>query len=236
MKVLADDTSMIEREVDARITYPCYKSFDDFIDVERLKSLDGYMTERITRRLHAPASDYFLNQHRLDAATPHQPGAREIWLTRTLPGTPYDYLDLNRTEVWRLTEEANEFVALLEFIDTLPFKARGRMLVIYDATGAAVPVHRDHLETEVLHEFIWFRTNLGKPFFMFNHHTDEKLYVESYSAWFDTVNQFHGSDRRQGLSFSIRVDGIFSDEFRSRIPVPTSNAASTPALWACLAD
>ncbi|HEV2801656.1 MAG TPA: hypothetical protein VGW12_14375 [Pyrinomonadaceae bacterium] len=236
MKVRADDTLMIEREVDARITYPCYKSLDDLIDVERLKSLDAYMKERIARRLSASAGDYFLNQHRLDAATPYQPGAREIWLTRTLPGTPYDYLDLNRTELWRLTKEASEFAALLEFIETLPFKETGRMLVIYDDTGAAVPAHRDHLETEVLHEFIWFRTNLGKPFYMLNHHTDTKLYVESYTAWFDTVNQFHGSDARPGLSFSIRVDGIFSDEFRRRIPVPERNLASTPALWACLTD
>jgi hypothetical protein len=67
---------------------------------------------------------------------------------------------------------------------------------------------------------------------MLNHRTDEKLYVESYSAWFDTVNQFHGTDPGEGITFSIRVDGIFNDEFRRRIPVPVSNRASTPALWA----
>ena len=69
---------------------------------------------------------------------------------------------------------------------------------------------------------------------MLNHRTGEKRYVESYSAWFDSVNQFHGSDARPGLSFSIRVDGVFTDEFRRRIPVPAANPASTPALWACL--
>jgi hypothetical protein len=68
---------------------------------------------------------------------------------------------------------------------------------------------------------------------MLNHQTDEKLYVDSYSAWFDTVNQFHGSDPQEGLSFSIRVDGRFTDAFRKLIPVPEYNLASTPALWAC---
>src|SRR3712207_8126464 len=30
--------------------------------------------------------------------------------------------------------------------------------------------------------------------------TGEKLYVASHSAWFDTVNQFHGADPSGGLS------------------------------------
>jgi hypothetical protein len=34
------------------------------------------------------------------------------------------------------------------------------------------------------------------------------------------------------LVFSIRVDGIFSDEFRKQIPRPAFNAASTPSYWA----
>lgn len=236
MNARADDTLMIEREVDPRVSYPCYKSLDEFIDVERLKALDGYIVERLTRRLGAPVGDYFLNEHRLDAKSPHQPGAKEIWLTRTLPGTPYNYLDLDRTELWRPTEATGEFSSLMEFISTLPFKATGRILVIYDDTGAAVPAHRDHLDTELCHEFIWFRTNPNKPFYVLNHHTGEKQYVESYSAWFDTVNQFHGSDAHRGLAFSIRVDGIFTDEFRRRIPVPATNPASAPALWASISN
>jgi hypothetical protein len=67
---------------------------------------------------------------------------------------------------------------------------------------------------------------------MLNHETGEKLYIAGYSAWFDTVNQFHGCDGTDGLSYSIRVDGRFTDEFRSRIPRPPFNAASTPSYWA----
>jgi hypothetical protein len=232
MKTPADDTGMAGREVDPRITYPCYKSFDEFIDVERLKSLDGYVTERIKQHLEAQRDDYFLNQHRLSAATPSRPGAREVWLTRAKPGVPYNYLDLDKTELWARTDAADEFSSLMDFIETLPFKATGRMLIIYDDTARSVPAHRDHLSTEVCNDFIWFRTNLTKPFYVLNHLTGEKLYVRSYSAWFDTVNQFHGSDPREGLSFSVRVDGHFTDEFRKRIPVPAYNPASTPALWA----
>ncbi|HLL77379.1 MAG TPA: hypothetical protein VK421_19145 [Pyrinomonadaceae bacterium] len=234
MKAPADDTGVIRAEVDPRITYPCYKSLDEFIDVGRLKSLDGYITERINRHIAARRDSYFLNQHRLDARTPYVPGVREIWLTRTLPGMPYDYLDLDKPELWRPTDAAEEFSELMDFLATLPFKATGRILVIYDDSGAVTPAHQDHLSTDVCHHFVWLRTNRRKPFYVLNHETGEKLYVDSYSAWFDTVNQFHGSDGGEGLTFSIRVDGTFTDDFLRHVPKPASNPASAPALWASL--
>lgn len=217
---------------ESRIAYPSYKSFDEFIDINRLKSLDEYLVERIHEHMRTGSKDLFLNEHRLDPATPYEPGAREVWLTRTKTGTPYDYLDLNKPELWHPTEWATKFSRLMDFIETLPFESTGRILIIYDDQGVEVPAHCDHLQKDVCHEFIWFRTNLVKPFYMYNHHSGEKLYVESYSAWFDTVNQFHGSDAAPGLSFSIRVDGIFSREFRRNIPTPSANVASTPSLWA----
>jgi hypothetical protein len=217
-----------------QITYPSYKSLDPFIDLQWLKSLDGYLTEKLSAKLAGGKSDLFLNQYRLDPNTPHQPGAREIWLTRTAPGTPYNYLDLDKTALWQRTAEAAEFALLMDFIETLPFKATGRILIIFDDGGSEVPAHRDHLQTETCHEFIWFRTNLKKPFYMYAPATGEKIYVRSHSAWFDTVNQFHGSDAAPGLAFSIRVDGIFNDTFRKQIPAHSGNAAATAAIWATL--
>lgn len=147
---------------------------------------------------------------------------------------PDSYYDLDRTDLWQRSPDANEFALLMDFIATLPFKATGRMLIMYDEAGREVPAHRDHVETHILHDFIWFRTNLVKPFYTLDARTGEKLYVESYSAWFDTVNQYHGADASDGLTFSIRVDGRFFDEFAERIPRPSTNAASTPAYWASI--
>lgn len=223
----------IERaKVDPRITYPCYKSFDEFIDVERLKSLDGYLTERISEHIEARKDiQFYTGPYRLKESSPDRPGTRMIYLARS--NQPESYFDLDKTELWKRTPEADEFSLLMDFIETLPFKATGRMLIMYDDVARPVSAHRDHTSTEVCHEFVWFRTNLNKPFYMFNPETNEKRYVDSYSAWFDTVNQFHGTDPQEGLSFSIRVDGHFTDEFRKRIPTPAYNHASTPALWAC---
>ena len=223
--------------VDSRITYPCYKSFDEFIDVEHLRSLDSYVTEKINRHIETRREDYFINLYRLSAETPYQPGVREIWLSRPKAGLPPDYLDLvDQIEDWELTENAPEFDELMRFIETLPFAGKGRMLIIYDDAQKTVPAHRDHLNTKICSEFIWFRTNFRKPLYMLNPQTNGKKFVASYSAWFDVVNQYHGSDAVEGLSFSIRVDGKFTDELRAQIPKPEVNPASTPAFWACVSE
>lgn len=216
--------------------YPCYKSFDEFVDLEKLKSLDAYLVAKIHNHIANQREQYFLNAYRLDTKTPQKPGAREIWLTtpnltKATPGADI-YDELDRSELWDLSADSEQFPLLLEFIQTLPFETTGRMLIIYDDLATAVPAHRDHLDTNVCQEFIWFRTNLRKPFFMLNHLNTQKQYVESYTAWFDSVNQFHGTEAVQGLSFSIRVDGRFTDEFRKQIPFAAENLASTPALWA----
>jgi hypothetical protein len=214
--------------------YPSYKDLDPFIDVSRLRSLDAYIRERIKRRLERSRDlAFYTGPFLLKADSSALPGSRLVYLSRSQ--REENYYDLDRTELWRPSEEAEEFSELMDFIATLPFKATGRMLIMYDESGRAVSAHRDHDSAELCHEFIWLRTNFDKPFYMLNPETDEKLYVASHSAWFDSVNQFHGADASGGLSFSIRVDGVFSDDFRKRIPFPTTGRASAPSLWAATA-
>jgi hypothetical protein len=219
-------------KVETPTIYPSYKSFDQFIDVEWLKSLDGYVTERVRRHLEAEQDhQFFTGPFTLREESPVRPGTRMIYLSQSK--LPDSYYDLDRTELWEPAPAAAEFPELMKFIRSLPFVATGRMLIMYDHIPRPVTPHRDHDVVEVCHEFVWFRTNLSKPFYMLDHRTGEKLYVDSYSAWFDTVNQFHGSDPCDGLTFSIRVDGHFTPEFKRLIPRPRTNPASAPALWAC---
>ena len=220
---------------DPRISYPSYKSLDAYIDVERLRALDGYISRRLRKRLAAAGDTaFYTGPYKLQQESADLPGTRMVYLSRAASSDRY--LDLDNTDLWEQTESATEFSLLMDFIDTLPFKATGRMLIMYDTQARPVTAHRDHMETDICHDFIWFRTSKKKPFYMLNHITGEKLYVDSYSAWFDSVNQFHGSDAYEGLSFSIRVDGIFTDEFKAKIPKPEYNISSTPSLWACLED
>ncbi len=217
-----------------RAVYPSYVDLDPFIDVARLKGLDLYVRERLERRLErARDLQFYTGPFLLDGRAPERPGPRRVYLAESERGNGLEaYYDLDDTSVWRPTADAGEFSELMDFIATLPFAATGRMLIIYDDSGRAVPAHRDHDDAEICHEFIWLRTNFDKPFYMLDPESGEKLYVEGHSAWFDSVNQFHGADASGGLSFSIRVDGRFSDDFRKQIPFPETGRAAAPALWA----
>ncbi|MFN2501704.1 MAG: hypothetical protein ABR530_06810 [Pyrinomonadaceae bacterium] len=226
-----DGVSSERAKVHPTICYPSYKSFDEFIDVERLRSLDGYLIQRIKRRLNTDDDlKFYTGPYTLNEDKAGRPGSRMIYLSRS--DRPDDYFDLDKTELWSPTPEADEFSLLMDYIASLPFESTGRMLIMYDHIRRDVPPHRDHVEVDICHEFLWFRTNLKKRFYMLNRETGEKKYVEGYSAWFDSVNQYHGSDGYDGLSFSIRVDGKFTNEFRSRVPKPPYNAASAPSFWA----
>jgi hypothetical protein len=226
-----------ELQLDPRIVYPCYKSLDAFVDLPRLKSLDGYLRERIVSFLKGQDGVSFHTgpfKQKLFSRT--RPGARVIPLT-SRAGDSNAYFDLDKPALWQPSKHALEFAELMDFIRTLPFKATGRMIIICDDRGRVVTAHRDHPDPNVCHEFIWFRTTLAKPFYVENSKTSTRLFLESYSAWFDTVNQFHGATSSPNeLTFSLRVDGSFTDEFRRHIPVPAHNRASTPALWASLRE
>lgn len=211
--------------------YPSYKNLDPFIDVDRLIGLDAFITDRLRARLAAAGDrQFYTGPFLLDAEAPVRPGSRMVALSRSR--VPENYYDLDRAELWEPTEEAEEFAPLMEFIATLPFAATARILIMYDGSGRAVSAHKDHDSPELCHEFIWFRTNLGKPFYMLDQDTGERLTVASHAAWFDTVNQFHGADASGELSFSIRVDGVFNDAFRKQIPFPEKNRAAAASLWA----
>jgi len=214
------------------IHYPSYVDFDQFIDVARLRALDGFIADRIEHHIRAEQDSYFLNEHRLDADSPYIPGVREIWLSQTKPGTPYDYLDVDRPERWVPSAAAEEFQPLMDFIATLPFAATARALIIYDNGKNSVPAHRDHTDGELCHEFIWMRTRFNKRFYMLDPSSGTKKYVVSHSAWFDSVNQYHGADGSNSLSFSIRVDGIFNDDLRRQIPFIDPVRSAAPAIWA----
>ena len=211
--------------------YPSYVDLDPLLDVARLRSLDAYIRERLERRMQAEADlAFYTGPFVLNADAPTVPGSRMVYLARS--DRPDDYYDLDQCERWGPSPEAAEFPELMDFIATLPFAATARMLIMYDPEGRAVTAHRDHDSTDLCHEFIWFRTNCDKPFYMLDPDSGERRYVTGHSAWFDTVNQYHGGDATGELAWSIRVDGRFSDAFRVMIPDVPGNAASRASVWA----
>ncbi|MEM7201461.1 MAG: hypothetical protein AAF628_14415 [Planctomycetota bacterium] len=219
---------------DPRAVYPGYRSFDEDIDVERLKGLDEFLKDRIAAHLRrGDCAKFSTGNAKGSMFARRRPGSRIIHLTRK---TTTDYFDLDKPEVWHRTPAADDFAPLMEFVDTLPFKGVARVIIMCDDRGRRVTEHRDHTWPDLLHEFVWFRSNLDKRFYLRDNAGRHREYVESYSAWFDTVNQLHGAEPSGDFTFSMRVDGVFSDALRARIPRPSCNRACTPTLWASVGD
>lgn len=228
-------------KVDPEIKYPSYKSMDEFIDVELLKALDAPITQYIKSYIAKSLKKedkFYLGPVTSNPLQNKTSGARYIRLTECPHQDTYfsdSYKFICDPKMWQFTDHAKQIPGLIEFINKLPFKGVGRITLIFDTGGHTVAPHRDHGYPKICHEFIWFRTNLRKKFYMLK--SGEKKYVTSYSAWFDSVNQFHGAEAVDELNFSFRIDGIFNDEIRKLIPKPSNyNIASTPALWATKAE
>lgn len=226
-------------QTDAKIIYPSYKSMDEFIDINRLKSLDAPIMKAIKDYLKNPPKEDYLKSPFAPQDQFYAPITLKLWQPKIMQSHviflakhigKYNYWDTGNPQMWELTPFAKQLPELMDFIKTLPFKATGRIMLMFDTGQHAVSPHRDHIKLNVCQEFIWFRTNFKKKFYVY--HSGEKEYISSYSAWFDTVNQFHGAEPAGELNFSIRVDGIFNDELRKVIPKPTINPASAPSLWA----
>lgn len=214
---------------------------DEFMDVEKLKSLDESIIKFIKKYIDESKfveDKFYLGPVTSSALGNKTSGARYIRLTESPDqdakfANSYQFIDVPKK--WKPNHHAEQLPELMAFIKEMPFKAIGRITLIFDTGGHAVAPHRDHGHPKYCHEFIWLRTNLRKKFYMLK--DDKRMDVTSYTAWFDSVNQFHGADAVDELNFSIRIDGIFNDELRKKIPKPKNyNLASTPALWATKTD
>jgi len=189
-----------------------YVPLDDYLDIERLQSLDGILRAKLDAFLNdrEQAPTYFSAGERLDPAVPGRIGTRTV---RLMDQTSGGYYQIHDASCWQKTALADEFPELMAFVNDLPFESYGRAFIIFDDNGISEPVHRDHGDPDLHQEFIWFRPNKVKRFYVYDKASKEKHYVQSYACWFDT-RHYHGTDPAEGLSMSIRVDGVFTPEFR----------------------
>lgn len=118
------------------------------------------------------------------------------------------------------TSDAARFPELMEFIAGLPFERVGRIIICVSAPDTFTYPHRD-VSVDVSshrHEFLWFRTNTHKPFYVFDPDTSERHYVRSRMAFFNDMD-YHAVDMTDRACFSVRVDGAFRQEFRDEIGI-----------------
>lgn len=91
------------------------------------------------------------------------------------------------------------------------FEFIGRIVIFLNETGSSVLEHQDYQDgVSKKDQFIWICPMGNKKFYVRD--GDNKVYFNSRFCYFDNAN-IHGSDIIEQSSFSIRVDGKFSQSF-----------------------
>lgn len=125
------------------------------------------------------------------------------------------------------TPDAQCFPELKEWLEKLVgtvFTHLGRVILFKAEHDCIMPMHRDLIApTEVdyfdhRHEFLHLRANLDKPFYIWDPDTDRKITVDSHATFFNDQD-WHAGGRTNKQTYSIRVDGVFTEEFRQRIGI-----------------
>lgn len=125
------------------------------------------------------------------------------------------------------TPDAEHFPELVSWLEQLVeqrvFKHLGRVIFFKAEHDCYMPLHRDlilpdeHDYFPHRHEFIHVRPNLDKPFYIWDGE-DEKVLTTSRAVFFNDQD-WHAGGRVNKQSYSLRIDGPFTDEFRERIGI-----------------
>lgn len=136
------------------------------------------------------------------------------------PASLKSYLRKSTADGTDWTDNKEIFSNLIDWIyNQLPFTEVGRILFFIHEHNCEIPIHRDgtnyHPHTN---EFLWINPRGTKKFFVYNEETGEKNYVNTPVAFFNDLD-LHGGDPINSMSWSLRVDGTFTDEFRKQLKI-----------------
>lgn len=105
------------------------------------------------------------------------------------------------------------FPNIIEYINTLPFKYVGRVLIFTTYPQAGIATHRDAPMMPHKDHNINLFFGQSRPSFVWDDINEEKIYLEpNASSYFFNNRDYHGVDKEQGFKYTLRVDGTFTDE------------------------
>ncbi len=111
------------------------------------------------------------------------------------------------------TENVKYFKFLFDWLaDEQIFTEYGRVVVFLNEPGVSTPIHQDSSDASRKDEFIWLSLGDRKKFFVYDEKNKVKHYLTSAIGTFDATN-YHGADAGEFASWSMRIDGTFSDSF-----------------------
>ena len=125
-------------------------------------------------------------------------------------------------------EEARRvFPKTVAFIESLPFKEIGRCVLFGVEANDHAPAHRDSEPGKALSiaQSISFEPRGGKRFYVCDPEGENKTIVEAPIYWFNDMD-YHGVEPDPFFRYSIRVDGVFEDDFLELISGRRSSKAA----------
>lgn len=110
-------------------------------------------------------------------------------------------------------EIINNFPKFIKWIKNLNFfSSIGRIIIFLNEPGTKVLEHRDYYDgISRKDQFLWINPLKNKKFYIRDDF--EKIYIDSIFSYFDNAN-IHGAEESDCSTFSIRIDGIFSENFK----------------------
>tara|TARA_B100001778_G_scaffold148624_1_gene122248 strand:- start:13818 stop:14546 length:729 start_codon:yes stop_codon:yes gene_type:complete len=186
------------------LIYPYEEEYKHKKEVEGLTTYERRTFLKYWKDIHYSVSGVFLKKHK-------------------------GYLNKDSGEGAEWTNNAKFFPELIKYINTLPFINFGRVFFFTLDHFSILTEHRDGMydgERNDVCEFLWFTIDKNKMRF---HLVDEqengikvKHYPESTCTWFNDQDR-HTSDGIPQASYCLRIDGVFTNEFREKIKCKLSS-------------
>jgi len=135
----------------------------------------------------------------------------------------------DRTAPRKLTEEAAYFPNTVKWVEDLitlgVFEHIGRVIFFHCEADGIPFEHRDldaknGIDVIKSHrnEFIHIRPNTKKAFYVWDPESKNKVYLNTRAAWWNDVD-WHGGERIMEQSYSLRIDGKFTEAFRKQLGI-----------------
>jgi hypothetical protein len=134
----------------------------------------------------------------------------------------------DRTAPRKLTPEAAYFPETVKWVESLVgtvFEEIGRVIFFHCEADGIPFEHRDldaknGMNQTFPHrnEFIHIRPNTKKAFYLWDPETKNKTYLNTRAAWWNDQD-WHGGERIMEQSYSLRIDGKFTKEFRKTLGI-----------------
>lgn len=134
----------------------------------------------------------------------------------------------DRTAPRKLTPEAAHFPTVVKWVESMVgtiFEDIGRVIFFHVEADGLPFEHRDldarngiNVIKPHRNEFIHIRPNTKKGFYIWDPEKQNKIYINTRAAWWNDVD-WHGGDKIMEQSYSLRIDGKFTNEFRKRLGI-----------------